>query len=191
MPRRPSSANSGTISFGKTASSYHPLMFGLILSRTKERTLSLTPISSSERWASMFKKSPASGVPKAPASVFRPALVTAIFSPLLSARPSPRIIPQRTSPRRDHQLSGRSGYPTLHWPHGRRLEAPPRRREGSRPLAGPGGTVRDDGAGRPRRRRTEGRAPRSRGRHPPLGTALRRWRGPRRVGILPLRQPQQ
>src|SRR5215204_4154818 len=82
MPRRPSSPNSGTISFGKTASSYHSLMFGLILSRTKERTHSLTLISSSERWASRFRKSVASERAEEPVSLFVPAWVTAIFSPL-------------------------------------------------------------------------------------------------------------
>src|SRR3712207_1282401 len=57
-------------------------MFGLILCCTKDRTLSLMPLSSSERLASMFRRSIGSGRAEEPVSLVLPALVTAIFSPL-------------------------------------------------------------------------------------------------------------
>src|SRR5215211_8215871 len=91
IPSRPSSANSGTISLGKMASSYHPSMFGLILSCTKDLTFSLMLLSSSERWASMFRRSIGSGRAEEPVSLVLPALVTAIFSPLSEPHHQPGL----------------------------------------------------------------------------------------------------
>src|SRR5215210_819990 len=171
MPRSPSSANSGTISFGKTASSYHSLMLGLIRSCTNERTCSLMLFSSSERWASIFRKSCTPGLPKASVSAFLPACVTVILLPLSELSLLTGIISQRTFPRCERHLStlravGHCRYPALHWSHGGPSEVAARRRKGSGSLASSGGTLRDDGPGGSRCRRDKGGASRTRRRYP-------------------------
>ena len=75
----------------------------------------------------------------------------------------------------------------------------PRRRARARPVARPGRPVVHPDAGRPRRRRHQGRAPGARRparrrRHPRLGPALpqgQRRRGDRGSGVLPRHQSQQ
>src|SRR5215212_6763640 len=142
------------------ASSYHPSMFGLILSCTKDRTLSLTPLSSSERCSSMFRRSIGSGRAEEPALWSLPALVTAIFSPLSEPHYRPGLF-HSAYPHVANTFSGAGcyGWTGLHLAHGEWSEAAAERRQSSRPLAGPGGTLRDDGARCPRRRRVEGGAP--------------------------------
>ena len=83
--------------------------------------------------------------------------------------------------------AGRCFCLALDWHHG----ASARRHEGARPLAGPGWSLRDDGAWRPWRRRDQGGASRAWRRYSPLGTAFCGGGRGSGVGLLSGRQPQQ